>query len=73
MPYVVRVEVGKGKNRAVTQSIPLPNKKRMCAYIQRNPLIRSNTKFKVTNIKTGKSEKGNEAHFYSKYCRKKIK
>lgn len=38
MAYKVRIEVGKGKNKAVTESIPLPNKKRVCDYIKRSPL-----------------------------------
>ena len=53
MSYTVRVEVGKGKNRTVMQSIPLP-KKRVCGYIKRNPAVRSNTKVKVTNLKNKK-------------------
>ena len=66
MAYVVRVEVGKGKNRSVTQSIPL-SKKRACAYIKRNPLVRSNTKVKVTNMKTGNTQTGTQGKFCNRF------
>ena len=63
MAYKVRIEVGKGKNRAVTESIPLPNKQRVCNYIKRSPLVRSNTKVKVKNLRTGKVEVGTQSKF----------
>lgn len=54
MGYVVRVEVGKGKNRSVMESIILPTPERVMAYCKRNPLIRSNTRVQITNTKTRK-------------------
>ena len=69
MTYKVRIEVGKGKNRAVTESIPLPNKKRVCDYIKRSPLVRSNTKVKVTNLRTNKLTIGTQ----SKFCSRRFK
>jgi len=66
MSYKVRIEVGKGKNKSVTESIPLPNKKRVCAYIKRSPLVKSNTQVKVTDLKNDKTEIGTQFHF----CRK---
>lgn len=63
MTYKVRIEVGKGKNKAVTESIPLPNKQRVCNYIKRSPLVKSNTKVKVTNIQTGKIQIGTQSKF----------
>ena len=66
MPYKVRVEVGKGKNKAVTESIPLL-KKRVCSYIKRNPLVKSNTKVKVTNTQTGKTQIGTQSKFCSRF------
>ena len=66
MTYKVRVEVGKGKNKAITESIPL-NKSRVCNYIKRNPLVKSNTKIKVTNIQTGKSQIGTQSKFCNKF------
>jgi len=68
MAYKVRIEVGKGKNKAVTESIPLP-KKRVCNYIKRSPLVRSNTKIKVTNLRNKKITIGNE----NKFCTRRIK
>jgi len=65
MRYKVRVETGYGKNRTVTESIPLP-KKRVCAYIKRNPLVKSNTNVKVTNLSTGKVTIGKQSKFCSK-------
>ena len=62
MTYNVRVDVGKGKNRAVMESIPIP-KKRVCGWIRENPLVRSNTKVKVTNIQTGKTQIGTQSEF----------
>ena len=44
MAFKVRIEVGKGKNRSVSESIPLPNKKRVCSFIKRSPFVKSNTK-----------------------------
>lgn len=63
MTYKVRVEVGKGKNHSVTESIPLPSKDRVCNYIKRSPLVKSNTKVKVTNLQTGKVTVGTQAKF----------
>lgn len=63
MTYKVRIEVGKGKNRAVTESIILPNKERVCNYIKRSPLVRSNTQVKVTETNTGKVHFGTRAKF----------
>ena len=60
MAYKVRIEVGKGKNKAITESIALPTKKRVCNYIKRSPLVRSNTKVKVTNLRTNKSTIGTQ-------------
>ena len=69
--YKVRIEVGKGKNKAVTESIPLPNKKRVCNYIKRSPLVRSNTKIKVTNLKNKKIHIGTQSKFCSKFRKNK--
>lgn len=69
MAYIVRVEVGKGKNKAITQSISLPNKKRVCNYIKRNPLVRSNTSVKVTNLITKKSYIGTQGKFCNKFSK----
>ncbi len=66
MTYKVNVEVGKGKNKAVTESIPL-NKSRVCNYIKRSPLVKSNTKVKVTNIQTGKIQIGIQSKFCNKF------
>ena len=63
MTYKVRIEVGKGKNHAVTERIPLPNKKRVCNYIKRSPLVKSNTKIKVTNLRTKKITFGTQSTF----------
>ena len=69
MAYKVRIEVGKGKNKTVTESISLPTKKRVCNYIKRSPLVRSNTKVKVTNLRTNKSTIGTQ----SKFCIRRFK
>lgn len=49
--YEVFISVGKGKNKATMGSIPL-SKEKVCNYIKRNPLVKSNTKIKVTNNNT---------------------
>lgn len=56
MAYIVRIQTGTGKNRAVMQSIPLPNKERVRGYVKRNPLGNSKTKVKITNTITKKSK-----------------
>lgn len=66
MSYVVMIEVGKGKNRAYTQSVPLPNRERVCRYIKRSPLVRSNTKIKVKNLRTKKVMVGDQYRFCSR-------
>lgn len=66
MSYTVRVEVGKGKNISRTESIPL-NKTKVCNYIKRSPLVRYNTKIKVTNIQTGKTQIGTQSKFCNKF------
>jgi hypothetical protein len=66
MSYKVRIEVGKGKNRTVTESIPL-SKKRVCSYIKRSPLVKSNTRVKVTNLKTHRTTTGTQGKFCSKF------
>ena len=63
MTFKVRIEVGKGKNRTVSQSIPLPNKQRVCSFIQRSPLVKSNTNIKVTNLRTKKVTTGKASKF----------
>lgn len=63
MAYKVRVEIGKGKNHAVSESIPLPNRQRVCRFIRENPMVRSNTQVRVTNLRTGKVTIGNQAKF----------
>lgn len=63
MTFVVRIVVGRGKNRSVTQSIPLPNKKRVVGFIKRNPFVRSNTNIQVTNLRTKKIMMGKESRF----------
>jgi hypothetical protein len=68
MTYKVRIEVGKGKNKAITESIPL-NKARVCNYIKRSPLVKSNTKVKVTNVRTGKILIGTQYKFCSKFTK----
>ena len=67
MSYKVHIEVGKGKNKAVTESIPLTNKKRVCNYIKRSPLVNSNTKIRVKNLKTRKTTIGTQHKFCSKF------
>ena len=62
MAYKVRIEVGKGKNKAVTESIPL-SKTRVCNYIKRSPLVKSNTRVKVTDLKTKKVTIGTQSRF----------
>jgi len=66
MSYKVRIEVGKGKNRAVTESIPIP-KKKVCGYIKRSPLVKSNTKVRVTNLLTHRTTIGTQGRFCSKF------
>lgn len=56
MAWIVRIESGKGKNRSVRQSIPLPNKERVRAYVKRNPVGRSDTPVKITNTVTKKTK-----------------
>lgn len=68
MTYKVRIEVGKGKNKAITESIPLPNMDRVCNYIKRSPLVRSNTKVKVTDLRTKKVH----IETRSKFCIRRI-
>ncbi len=63
MAFKVRIVVGRGKNRSVSESIPLPNKQRVCNFIRRSPLVRSNTNIKVTNLRTKKVMTGKEAKF----------
>lgn len=67
MTYIVRIEIGKGYNKTITESIPLPTRERVCQHIKRNPFVRLNTKIKVTNLKTKKSIIGTQYRF----CRKK--
>ncbi len=63
MAFKVRIVVGKGKNRSVSESIPLPNKKRVCNFIKRSPFVKSNTNIKVTNTRTKKVTTGKRAKF----------
>ena len=63
MAFKVSIKVGKGKNRSVMESIPLPNKKRVCEFIKRNPLVKSNTNIKVRNTLTKKTTTGKRAKF----------
>ena len=71
MSYIVRIEVGKGKNKAVSQSIPLPNKKRVENFIKRSPLVKSNTKIKLKNTRTKKITTGTIGKFIKNPISKK--
>lgn len=55
MAYIIRIVTGSGKKRAVSQSIPLPNKARVRAWVKRSPLGRWDTKVSITNTKTKKT------------------
>lgn len=63
MTYIVKIKVGKGKDMARTQSVPLPNKSRVERYIKRSPLVKSNTKIIVTNTTSKKTVTGTEGKF----------
>ncbi len=63
MPYKVRIDVGRGKNRSVSESVPLPNRQRVCRFIKRSPLVKTGTKIKVTNIRTKKTLTGTQSRF----------
>ena len=63
MAYIVKIETGKGKKKSNFQSIPLPNKERVCSYIKRHPAVKSNTEIKVTNTRTKKTLSGKESRF----------
>ncbi len=67
MTYKVRIEVGRGKNKSVTESIPLSNKQRVCDYIKRSPLVKSNTNVKVTNIQTRENKIGTRSRFCNRF------
>jgi len=73
MAYKVFVEVGKGKNRATEGSTPLPNKQRVCNWIKRSSLVRSNTKVRVTNTRTGKTITGTQGRFCKNPITKKYR
>lgn len=63
MPFKVRVEVGRGKNRSVSESVSLPNKKRVFSHIKKHPFVKSNTQIKVTNLRTNKVTTGTQGRF----------
>ncbi len=56
MAWIVRIKVGKGKEKTVTQSTPLPNKQRVRAWVKRNPVGRADTKVKIINTSTKKTK-----------------
>ena len=62
--YIVRIEIGKGKRKSISQSIPLPTKMRVNTYIRKHPLVKSNTTIKVTNTRTKKTIIDKPARFY---------
>lgn len=55
MAYIVRIQTGSGKNRNVSQSIPLPNKKRVRRWVDRNPVGNITTKVTIRNTRTNKT------------------
>lgn len=63
MAYKVRIEVGRGKNKTVSQSVPLPNRDRVRGFISRSPLVKSNTQIKVTNTRKKKTITGTQGRF----------
>ncbi|MFW6129902.1 MAG: hypothetical protein ACOC56_01885 [Atribacterota bacterium] len=63
MAYIVKVETGRGKKKSISQSVPLPNKKRVSTYIKRNPLIKSGTEIKVKDTRKKKTFKGTKGKF----------
>ena len=63
MAYIVKIETGRGKTKSKFQSIPLPNKQRVCNYIKRHPAVKSNTNIDVTNTRTKKTSTGKQSRF----------
>ena len=73
MAFIVKIKVGKGKNITRTQSIPLPNKDRVCRYVRKSPLVKSNTNIRVTNTKTKKTVTGKQGKFWKNPFTKKFR
>lgn len=63
MAYKVRIDIGKGKNRAVSESIPLSNKADVVRWVKTHPFGNSNTQIKVKNLNTGKVITGRKLRF----------
>lgn len=64
MAYKVRIDVGKGKNRSVSQSVPLSKKEDVARWVRTHPFGNSNTKIEVKNLNTGKVITGRKLKFY---------
>ena len=63
MAYKVRIDIGKGKNRAVSESTQLSNKEDVARWLKHHPLGNSNTKVEVRNVDTGKVMTGRKLRF----------
>lgn len=73
MAYKVFITTGRGKNKSTAGSIELPNKERVSRYIKRSPLVRSNTKIEVENIRSGKKTTGTQGKFFKNPITKKFR
>ena len=63
MAYKVRIDIGRGKNRAVSESTLLSNKDDVAQWVKKHPLGNSNTQIKVKNLNTGKVITGRKLRF----------
>ena len=63
MAYKVRIDIGKGKNRAVSESTVLANKENVANWVKKHPLGNANTKIEVKNVDTGKVITGRKLRF----------
>ena len=65
MSFKVRIDIGKGKNRAVSESTPLLYKKDVVRWIKQNPLGNANTLVSIKDLKTNKIISGRRLKFSS--------
>lgn len=63
MAYIVRIQVGKGKEKSVSQSIELNSKADVSRYVRKHPFGNSKTHVEVEDLDSGEISKGQKIHF----------
>jgi len=65
MSYKVYIEVGKGEEKAISESTELSSKEDVSRWVKSHPFGNINTKIKIKDLSSGKIVSGKKVRFYN--------